>query len=102
MMVYQSSNSPRIVSRMLVGEFNRRVRTKPMKPVVFTGAARSGTRSCRTKDDAVMSVMPQGSVGSASLRCSGSRCKKRNQQIDAHGDGDDLDRLPRLAQCRTG
>src|SRR6266404_4449310 len=47
------------VSRMLVGELSRRVRTKPTKPVVLIGAARSGTSSWRTKDEdeAAMSLI---------------------------------------------
>ena len=44
-----SSSALTIVIRMLVGELNSRVRRKPTKPVVFTGAGRSGTRSWRTK-----------------------------------------------------
>ena len=48
-MMNHSSSALTIVIRMLVGELNRRVRRKPMKPVVFTGAGRSGTRSWRTK-----------------------------------------------------
>ena len=44
-----NSSALTIVIRMLVGELNRRVRRNPMKPVVFTGAARSGTRTWRTK-----------------------------------------------------
>ena len=52
-----SSSALTIVIRMLVGELNRRVRRKPMKPVVFTGAGRSGTRSWRTKWDEVVSLI---------------------------------------------
>ena len=48
-----SSSALTIVIRMLVGELNSRVRRKPTKPVVFTGAGRSATRSWRTKEDAV-------------------------------------------------
>ena len=48
--VKYSSSAPRMVSRMLVGELNSRVRTSPTKPVVFTGAGRCGTSSsARTK-----------------------------------------------------
>jgi hypothetical protein len=43
-----SSSALTMVIRTLVGELNRRVRRKPMKPVVFTGAARSGKRSWLT------------------------------------------------------
>src|SRR6202051_4447403 len=58
-----------MVSRMLVGELNRRVRRKPTKPVVLTGGARSGTRSGRTKDedDAAISLINPGS-GQAAIR----------------------------------
>ena len=52
-----SSNALTMVIRMLVGELNSRVRRKPMKPVVFTGAGRSGTRSWRTKMDGVVSFI---------------------------------------------
>ena len=52
-----SSSALTIVIRMLVGELNSRVRRKPMKPVVFTGAGRSGTRSWRTKLDEVVSLI---------------------------------------------
>ncbi|MGY3359034.1 hypothetical protein ACVWZK_005697 [Bradyrhizobium sp. GM0.4] len=60
-MVNQSSKAPTIVSRMLVGELNRRVRTRPTKPVVFTGAGRSSRRSRRTKLDEVISLMRRDS-----------------------------------------
>src|SRR6266403_4956993 len=52
-----------MVSRMLVGELNRRVRRKPTKPVVLIGAARSGTSSWRTKDEdeAAIPLMHSGS-----------------------------------------
>ena len=43
-----NSSAQTIVIRMLVGVLNSRVRRKPMKPVVFTGAGRSGTSSGRT------------------------------------------------------
>ena len=36
-----SSSALTMVIRMLVGELNSRVRRKPTKPVVFTGAGRS-------------------------------------------------------------
>ena len=52
-----SSSALTIVIRMLVGELNSRVRRKPTKPVVFTGAGRSGTRSWRTKMDEVVSLI---------------------------------------------
>ena len=55
--INHSSNAQTIVIRMLVGELNRRVRRKPMKPVVFTGAGRSGTRSWRTKMDEGVSLI---------------------------------------------
>src|SRR6266403_1360164 len=61
--VNQSKRMLTMVSRMLVGELNRRVRRKPIKPVVLIGAARSGTSSSRTKgeDEAVMSLINPGS-----------------------------------------
>ena len=43
--VNHNSSAPRMVISILVGVLNKRVRRKPMKPVVFTGAGRSGTRS---------------------------------------------------------
>src|SRR5437763_4648073 len=52
-----SSRALTIVIRMLVGELNRRVRRKPTKPVVFTGAGRSGTRSWRTKPDGAVTLI---------------------------------------------
>ena len=52
-----SSSALTIVSRILVGELNRRVRRKPTKPVVLTGAARSGTSSWRMKDEPAISLM---------------------------------------------
>src|SRR5881275_375629 len=52
-----SNSALTIVIRMLVGELNRRVRRKPTKPEVFTGAGRSATRSCRTKPDGVVSLI---------------------------------------------
>src|SRR3977135_483233 len=62
----QSRSALVIVIRMLVGELNSFVRRKPTKPVVFTGAGRSGTRSRRTNEGVVisqvMSLMEQGSV----------------------------------------
>ena len=42
MTVNQSSSTLKTVSRMLVGELNSRVRRKPTKPVVLTGAATLG------------------------------------------------------------
>jgi urocanate hydratase len=56
-MVNHKSNALTIVIRMLVGELSRRVRRKPTKPVVFTGAGRSATRSWRTKADGVVSLI---------------------------------------------
>ena len=56
--ITHNSSRLTIVIRMLVGELNRRVRRKPMKPVVFTGAGRSGTRSWRTKCDVVSLIRP--------------------------------------------
>src|SRR6202790_1252823 len=53
----QSSSALVIVIRMLVGELNSLVRRKPTKPVVFTGAGRSGTRSRRTNEDVVISLV---------------------------------------------
>src|SRR5882724_2103370 len=55
--VNHSSSALTIVIRILVGELNRRVRRKPTKPVVFTGAGRSATRSWRTKPDGVVSLI---------------------------------------------
>ena len=55
--INHSSSALTIVIRMLVGELNSRVRRKPTKPVVFTGAGRSGTRSWRTKLDEVVSLI---------------------------------------------
>ena len=43
--VNHSSNAQTIVTRMLPGVLNSRVRRNPTKPVVFTGAGRSSTRS---------------------------------------------------------
>src|ERR1700722_548761 len=40
-----------MVSKIFVGELNRRVRRKPTKPVTLTGAVRSGMSSCRTNED---------------------------------------------------
>ena len=57
-MMNHSSSALTMVIRMLVGELNSRVRRKPMKPVVFTGAGRSGTRSWRTKLDEVRVAHP--------------------------------------------
>ena len=59
MTVNHSNSTLTRVSRMLVGELNSRVRRNPMKPVVLTGAVRSGTSSWRTKGggDAAMSLM---------------------------------------------
>ena len=45
-----SSSALTIVIRMLVGELNSRVRRKPIKPVVFTGAGRSGDEILADKD----------------------------------------------------
>ena len=47
-----SSSTLTMVSRMLVGELNSRVRRKPTKPVVLIGAARSANESWRTKAEA--------------------------------------------------
>src|SRR3954470_4953018 len=55
--VNHSSSTLTIVIRILVGELNSRVRRKPTKPVVFTGAGRSATRSPRTNTDAVVSLI---------------------------------------------
>src|SRR5258708_4428467 len=52
-----NSSALTIVIRILVGELNRRVRRKPTKPVVFTGAGRSGTRSLRTNTVGVVSLI---------------------------------------------
>ena len=52
-----SSSAQTIVTRMLDGELNSRVRRKPMKPVVFTGAGRSGISSWRTKTDEGVSLI---------------------------------------------
>jgi len=46
--VNQINSAPKSVSAILVGELNSRVRRKPTKPVVFTGAARSATSASRT------------------------------------------------------
>src|SRR6266481_9329439 len=61
--VNQSRRMLTIVSRMLLGELNSRVRRKPIKPVVLIGAGRSGTSSWRTKDEdeAAISLMHSGS-----------------------------------------
>src|SRR5665213_4592802 len=61
--VNQISSALKMVIRILVGELIRRVRRKPTKPVVLTGAARSGTSSFRTKDgdEAARSLMRRGS-----------------------------------------
>src|SRR4029078_13746897 len=53
----QSSKTLTMVIRMLVGELKRRVRRKPTKPVVFTGAGRSGTSAWRTNFDAGVSLL---------------------------------------------
>src|SRR6476660_10589015 len=60
--VNHSSRMLTMVSRMLVGELNRRVRRKPIKPVVLIGAVRSGTSSWRTKgeDETAISLMHPG------------------------------------------
>ena len=61
MTVNQTKSAPSTVKRMLVGELNSRVRRNPMKPVVLIGAGRSETSASRTKDEAAMSLMLQGS-----------------------------------------
>src|SRR6202035_3096744 len=61
MTVNHSSRTLTSVSRILVGELNRRVRRNPTTPVVLIGAARAGTSSWRTNDDAAISLMFQDS-----------------------------------------
>src|SRR5215470_120520 len=102
--VNQISSAPTIVSRILVGELNRRVRRKPMKPVVFTGAGFSGTSSLRTN---TMSLMRQNSCTKAPaepppVEAHDRAGDERKQEIDAHGHGENLDRLSGLAQRRAG
>src|SRR5215510_1324542 len=54
--VNHSSSAPRMVIRILVGVLKSRVRRNPMKPVVFTGAGRSGTILRRTKNGAFIAA----------------------------------------------
>ena len=94
----QSSSALTTVIRMLVGELNRRVRRKPTKPVVLTGAGRSGTRSLRTKAVAMLSLMARAPSDPPTVEAHDRAGDQRDQEIHAHGDADDFDRLPGLAQ----
>src|SRR5580692_8353572 len=102
--VNQISSAPTTVSRILVGELNRRVRRKPTKPVVFTGAGFSGTSWLRTK---TTSLMRQASCAKTPaepppVETHDRAGDERKQEIDAHGHGQNFDRLPGLAQRRAG
>src|SRR6266702_7814163 len=82
---------------------NSRCRSHPGRPLLACGGSIGATSSWRTKAScASIAASPLGQPDAGIVQVHGQAGEERDQEVDGHGDGDDLDRLAGLVVSRCG
>src|SRR5918995_1606155 len=94
------------VSATFSGVESRLARSQPYTPLSLSGGGRSGAGSPRTNTTELSEIADIGSAlhqrNALVIEIHRERGHEADREIDRHGDGDDLNRLPGLVEHRAG